>query len=212
MKKCVALLLAVLLLIGTVPFALAEETPNPVGVIDGNAYTNDLFGFTVTFPEPWHNYSLEEIAATDDYNAGSKTLEELLDHLKTSFSIEAMHASNDASHIDARYYIYDYSDDPSITEEKFLDLLKYSYEDPNYTITEQPFLLAGQEHPGFVQTGTFSNGSVCTVEIVIQGGPYIGELFVHGSTSGNVDQLVEEVTQVLVLFESLAAESAAAGE
>lgn len=211
MKRWLGLLLAALLLMGSVSSAFGEETPDPVGVIDGNTYTSELFGFTVTFPETWRNFSLEEIAGTSEYNAGSTTPEELLETLKTQWTIHAMFAKSDAPRIDVSFFVNDYSDDPSMTEETYLGHLIAPYEDPALTMTFQSFPVAGKEHPGFIQKGMQGSYSICNIEIALQEGPYTGEISIHALSEGKTD-LEESCRQILALFEPVAAETPAAGE
>ena len=207
------LLLAMLLVLGTISPVLAEDASSPVGTVEENVYTNEVLGIRAVFPDDWRILSDQELASTMGYEEQYASREGLNRLLETESVVCGLYAAaKEGIRSNANLMIADLSDYAFLTEDAYISMIKDSL--PNmltsqgYTDVEatlQTFPLAGKEHAGAVLTGTVAGMRVHMAVILIKADRFIGSLSIATPSE-------EETNRIISVFEPLSSATANAGE
>ena len=202
MKRYLSLLLCLLLVLGMAPIALAEETASPVGAVEENVYTNEVFGFKMTLPDTWHFLSDEGLADRMGYDRAYASREGLAALLERDSYVCVMYCEGkDDSSMNANLMIQDLGAYDYISEQTFFEMTKDSFGEAlkpqgftNIQVTETTFELADREHVGAVLTADIGALEMYMVIVVVKADRYMGLL-----TVGSLDR--EKTEAVLGFFE-----------
>ena len=190
MKKWMSLWLATLLVLGLCSAALAEGEAGPVGVVDGNVYTNELFGFRMVLPNNWRFLSDTDLASFMGYDAAYANREGLAALLEQQGYVCGMYAAaNDNPADNANFMIEDLQGNADLSEDDYYELTKDSLKQvissqgyQNVQLNKKKVLVAGKEHTVMELTGTLGAFQVYMNTVIMKADKYIGAFSIATSS------------------------------
>ena len=200
MKKWMSLLLCLVLVLGIVPVAAAEES-DPIGVVEKNVYTNQFFGFRVQLPDNWRFLSDADLASWMGYDSAYGSREGLAALLEKEFAACAMYAAANDSPFNMNFMVTDLREYKDLTEADYLGLVKdglvQTLQMQGYTnvvLTERAFTVSGKDLTGASVTGSLGNFAMHMGIVLFKEDRYMGTLTVAASSEDQLNECLGFLT------------------
>ena len=201
MKRWISLLLSLLLVLSLSAIAVAEES-DPIGVVDDDIYTNEIFGVEIRLPDNWYFLTDEAMASHMGYAEKYASREGLMALFKEQNNVCGMFAAaKDDPTASMNFMVEDLGVYQYLDEGGYRDLAKDQLAPSlqtqgfsNVEVLEKTFTVAERELVGLTVTASMGSSQFYMLDVLFKADRYMGVLTVASSSVEKTNECLDFLT------------------